>query len=180
MKTEMAVIAPLVEAEMQRILASPQFASSDRLQRFLRYIVAATLEGNTDHLKESVIGVQVFDLAIGFDPKLDPVVRVTARRLRDKLDQFYSETPSPSGQWTTVSKGSAASPTAPRSWLIISGASACDGAPTPWCSCTSRVLPTVGSTVSVSLEVPVVIGAHGASAQAPTPITRDDARATER
>ncbi len=84
MRTALSLIAPLVETEVQRILASPQFASSDRLQRFLRYIVTQTIEGNTDHLKESVIGVQVFDLKIGFDPKVDAVVRVTARRLRGK------------------------------------------------------------------------------------------------
>lgn len=93
MKPEMALIAPLVEAELERILSSVQFSSAERLQRFLRYVMEATREGNTEYLKESVIGVQVFDREIGYDPKLDPVVRVTARRLREKLEQFYASSP---------------------------------------------------------------------------------------
>jgi Tol biopolymer transport system component len=105
MKAALSLMAPLVETEVQRILISPQFASSDRLQRFLRYIVTQTIEGNSEHLKESVIGVQVFDLKIGFDPKVDAVVRVTARRLREKLEQFYLENPNDSGIVILLPKG---------------------------------------------------------------------------
>jgi Tol biopolymer transport system component len=105
MKPEMALIAPLVEAELDRILASPQFANADRLQRFLRYVVNATIEGDTDHLKESVIGVQVFDREIGYDPKLDPVVRVTARRLREKLELFYAVGENPNAMMIQIPKG---------------------------------------------------------------------------
>src|SRR5262249_32660326 len=41
-------------------------------------------------LKESVVGVSVFDREPGYDPKVDPIVRVHACRLREKLDAFYS------------------------------------------------------------------------------------------
>lgn len=46
-------------------------------------------EGARENLKESVIGVKVFDREPCYDPKSDPIVRVHARRLRQKLDAFY-------------------------------------------------------------------------------------------
>jgi len=105
LKPDRIQVAPLVEQELARILSSPQFSNAERLQRFLRYVVEAMLEGDTDHLKESVIGVQVFDRKIGFDPKLDPVVRVTARRLREKLEQFYASDAYPAPVRIHIAKG---------------------------------------------------------------------------
>jgi serine/threonine-protein kinase len=40
-------------------------------------------------LKEYVIGVEVFDRSPSFDPRIDPIVRVEARRLRAKLKTYY-------------------------------------------------------------------------------------------
>ncbi len=42
-----------------------------------------------ESLKETVIGVGVFGRDAGYDPKLDPVVRVEIRRLRGKLLEYY-------------------------------------------------------------------------------------------
>ncbi len=79
----------LVRQELSRILASEQFQNSERLKRFLRFVVEQKIEGSADDLKESVIGISVFDRKSGFDPKQDPIVRVTARRLREKLEDCY-------------------------------------------------------------------------------------------
>jgi Tol biopolymer transport system component len=79
-----------IQAELERILSSDEFSSSPRLVRFLRYCVEQSSAGQLDRLKESVIGVTVFDRVPGYDPKIDPIVRVHARRLREKLDSFYS------------------------------------------------------------------------------------------
>src|SRR5215831_8580664 len=54
------------------------------------YCVEQSCEGRRENLKESVIGVSVFDRNPDYDPKIDPIVRVHARRLREKLDAFYS------------------------------------------------------------------------------------------
>jgi Tol biopolymer transport system component len=78
-----------VRQELGRILASPEFAQADRLSALLRYVVETTLDGRGDHVKESVIGVQVFGRKIGYDPKLDGVVRVSAGRLRARLLKYY-------------------------------------------------------------------------------------------
>jgi hypothetical protein len=77
-------------AALERVLASDGFAGSAQLSRFLRYAVEQGIRGTTAQLKESVIGVAVFNRGTGYDPKTDPVVRVEARRLRAKLEAFYA------------------------------------------------------------------------------------------
>lgn len=61
------------------------------MSAFLRYTVEATLDGRLDELKETCVGVAVFNRDATYDPKIDPVVRSEARRLRKKLDE-YAET----------------------------------------------------------------------------------------
>jgi len=74
---------------LSRILASPQFVSSQRLCRFLRFLVERTLEYDTDRLKEFVVAMEVFDRNEDYDPNIDSIVRVEARRLRNKLKSYY-------------------------------------------------------------------------------------------
>ncbi len=64
--------------------------SSPRLCAFLRHIVDAALRDSAADLKEAVIGVEVFGRDPGYDPKRDPIVRVEARRLRRKLEEYYA------------------------------------------------------------------------------------------
>lgn len=82
-----------IRGELQRILASRSFAGSPRICRFLTYIVEKTLAGETDALKEAIIGREVFDRANDYDPKTEPIVRTEARRLRLKLEELYGGTP---------------------------------------------------------------------------------------
>jgi serine/threonine-protein kinase len=53
--------------------------------------VERSLEGSTEALKEYVIGIDVFDRPTNYDQRLDPIVRVEARRLRKKLQQYYAQ-----------------------------------------------------------------------------------------
>ena len=87
--------AELVARELERLCASPAFLQSDRLKRFIRYTAEMSQRGENDRLKESVIGTQVFDRAVGYNPKEDAIVRVEAHRLRQKLEQYYG---TPDGQ----------------------------------------------------------------------------------
>lgn len=79
----------LVRAELEKVLSSATFVNAIRLSRFLRYVVEQTLAGSASDIKEYPIGVEVFDRGEGFDPRVDPVVRVEARRLRAKLAEYY-------------------------------------------------------------------------------------------
>jgi TolB-like protein len=81
----------LVRAALERVLASPAFAGAGRLSRFLRFTVEEALEGRAERVKEYVLGVEVFDRSDGFDPRLDSIVRVEARRLRAKLSEYYAQ-----------------------------------------------------------------------------------------
>jgi eukaryotic-like serine/threonine-protein kinase len=80
-----------VRSELERLLASRSLRDSDLLRRFLRYIVESTVAGEGGGLKEYRLGVEVFGRGTSFDPKLDPVVRMAARRLRVKLREHYED-----------------------------------------------------------------------------------------
>ena len=75
--------------ELERVLASESFSRSHRLQRFLRYVVEATLDGDGERLNQFSIAIDVFDRDSSFDPTTDAIVRVEAGRLRAKLLQHY-------------------------------------------------------------------------------------------
>jgi serine/threonine-protein kinase len=78
-----------IREELTKILASPIFRNAARVRRFLTHVVDQTLQGRSDQLKEYVIGLAVFDRAETFDPRMEPVVRVEAGRLRQKLLRYY-------------------------------------------------------------------------------------------
>ena len=77
--------------QLNRILSSKAFRQADRLKRFLSFVVAETVSGRSDRLKEFAVGVEVFGKDTSFDPRNDPIVRVQARRLRAQLTRYYRE-----------------------------------------------------------------------------------------
>ena len=81
--------AERVRAQVERILASSVFADVERATRFLRFVVECALEGRADEIKESVIAIEVLGRNSSFDSKSDPIVRVEAGRLRDRLTSYY-------------------------------------------------------------------------------------------
>jgi Tol biopolymer transport system component len=81
--------AERMRAQLERILASAPFADAERARRFLRFVVERALEGRSGEIKESVIAVEVLGRNTSFDPKSDPIVRVEAGRLRDRLSSYY-------------------------------------------------------------------------------------------
>jgi Tol biopolymer transport system component len=85
--------ADAVRAQLTRILASQIFSRSDRLTTFLSYIVEQTLQGHGAALKEQVLAMEVYGKGADFGAAVDPIVRVDARRLRDKLREYYAAAP---------------------------------------------------------------------------------------
>lgn len=79
-----------VRQQVEKILAHDLFTRSERMGRFLRLAVERSLDGKADELKEYLIGVEVFDRKASYDPRVDPIVRVEARRLRSKLKAYYA------------------------------------------------------------------------------------------
>jgi serine/threonine-protein kinase len=87
------------------MLASRLFARSERLCRFLRFCVEQTLDDKSDQLKEQLVGVEVFDRKGDYDPRIDPIVRVEARRLRSKLKTYYTSSGRPDCVLIDLPKG---------------------------------------------------------------------------
>ena len=80
----------LIEVTLERVIASSTFRRSQRHRDFLVHVVRAGLAGRHDQLKEVIIGLAVFGrLLPAYDPRRDPIVRVEAGRIRDKLARFY-------------------------------------------------------------------------------------------
>lgn len=87
-----------LEHELARVMASPLFAGAQAHQRLLRYLVEHARAGRATMLKETVVGIEVFQRpAQSFDPRRDSIVRVEARRLRDRLRRHYAL--QPTGGW---------------------------------------------------------------------------------
>src|SRR5215468_514884 len=78
-----------VRDQLDRILKSAPFLQSRRRQRFLEYIVNETLAGRGKRLKGYNVARAVFDRSETFDSNVDPIVRMQAARLRDKLREYY-------------------------------------------------------------------------------------------
>ena len=79
-----------VRAALERVLSASLFANGGRASSLLRYLVEQTLAGGGARLKEYVVGVELFGRGDQFDPRVDTIVRVEARRLRARLDEYYS------------------------------------------------------------------------------------------
>ena len=80
--------AERVRTQLDRVLASAAFADAGRASNFLRFVVLRAL-ARAGEIKESVIAVEALGRSPSFDSKSDAIVRVEARRLRDRLDCFY-------------------------------------------------------------------------------------------
>jgi hypothetical protein len=80
-----------VQQQLELLLASPLFHSSRRYPSFLRLVVARALAGQTDQLKERILGVEIFDRPADYDTNTDPIVRVTAAEIRKRIEQYYQD-----------------------------------------------------------------------------------------
>jgi predicted ATPase len=139
------VDAERARAHARRVLDSEAFSKAHSLRRLLAYVVDETLAGRADALKEYAIGVEVFGRGQDFDPRADTIVRVQARRLRAKLQQFYSAEGCADGLAIDVPTGSYL----PRFRAVAVAASVArsdlDAAPDPWSAPPDDRLPRSGA-----------------------------------
>ena len=81
----------VIRDQLSTVLTSVLFAHTERLSRFLKFVVDETLDGRADRLNQHAIAQDVFDRDETFDPTIDAIVRVEAGRLRSKLLEYYDE-----------------------------------------------------------------------------------------
>lgn len=84
----------LVAEELERVIHSNEFASSERSCTLLRYLVEHSLTGGEHHLKERTIGVELFGRDAAYDTGRDAIVRVSANGVRKRLLAHYATTDS--------------------------------------------------------------------------------------
>jgi TolB-like protein len=78
-----------VRAQLERLVASPDFDVPARARRFLSYVVEETLAGRGDRIKAYSVGMEVFGRDQNFDAQNDPAVRIEAGRIRRALAHYY-------------------------------------------------------------------------------------------
>jgi hypothetical protein len=85
-----AITPEEVYAELDVLVRSPLFSRSEKLQRFLRFVCEATLQGTADQINEYLIGSEVFRRGSDYNPSEDSIVRRHAHAMRQKLQEYYA------------------------------------------------------------------------------------------
>jgi hypothetical protein len=74
----------------QRVADSASLRNCPKLRAFLLYVCENTLAGQTDNVREQVIGSKVFGRPAGYNLGEDNIVRVEARELRKRLESYFA------------------------------------------------------------------------------------------
>ena len=77
-------------AQVERILQSRVFRSSEVIRHLFEYLTEKSLLGETDTLKEYTIALDALGKPESFDPRHESVVRMHLVRLRQKLTEYYN------------------------------------------------------------------------------------------
>jgi len=93
-------------ALVNRVLAGRVFNRAPAMRAFLVYITENMLSGQTDQLKEQVIGTEVLGRRPDYNPADDNIVRVRAHELRERLERHFSTEGAEEPIVITVPKGS--------------------------------------------------------------------------
>jgi hypothetical protein len=76
---------------LERVLSSKYFVHAPMKQKFLRLICEYHLKGRGSELNEFLIGQEVFGRDSNYNPSTDPIVRVGAHGVREKLELYYQK-----------------------------------------------------------------------------------------
>jgi TolB-like protein/tetratricopeptide (TPR) repeat protein len=81
----------LIQEELSRLIDSDALRRAPSHVRLLRYLVESRVAGDETALRETSIALEVFRRDPStYDPRTDPIVRVTTGRLRDRLEAHYA------------------------------------------------------------------------------------------
>src|SRR5499427_10401184 len=77
------------QLQVQRVVASKTFKTSEVHRNLLTYLAEKSLSGEAQNLKEYTVGLDVFGKPSSYDPRQESVVRMHVGRLRQKLAEYY-------------------------------------------------------------------------------------------
>ena len=78
-----------MQAELRRVLDSPDFPATPRNRAFLQYVVTRELAGEGESVNAYAVATAVFGRSELFNSLLDPIVRIEAGKLRRDLETYY-------------------------------------------------------------------------------------------
>jgi len=93
------------QAELARVLASPDFPATRRNRKFLAYAVEQELAGLHGELSPALIAKRIFQRGAGFNPNTDPIVRIEACKLRRDLETYYLKSGAANPMRISIPKG---------------------------------------------------------------------------
>jgi hypothetical protein len=77
------------QIQIQRIVSSKAFKTSEVHRNLFTYLADKSLSGEAQQLKEYTVGLDVFGKPPSYDPRQESVVRMHVGRLRQKLAEYY-------------------------------------------------------------------------------------------
>jgi len=93
------------QVQVQRIIQSKTFKSSEVHRNLLNYLSDKSLSGEGHTLKEYTVGLDVFGKPPTYDPRQESVVRMHVGRLRQKLAEYYRTEGTTDGVIVDLPKG---------------------------------------------------------------------------
>jgi hypothetical protein len=110
--------------ELDAVLTSRLFIRSPALSRLLNYLCQKYFAGEGAQIKELTIAIEYFRRSPDFQSKSDPIVRVDANRLRQRLRRYYRtegrdhsvQISLPAGHYAPVFHHRTSKPALPDSW----------------------------------------------------------------
>jgi adenylate cyclase len=79
----------IVNAQMERILKSPEFKATDVQKSFLTFVVETVLAGRSHEIKGYTVATRCFGRGEDFNQATDPIVSIQANKLRRALERYY-------------------------------------------------------------------------------------------
>ena len=101
----MEIRAEEIRAQVERLVRSKVFETSEVHRRLLQYLADKTIAGEADRLKEYTIGLEAFGKPDSYDPRHDSIVRLQVGRLRQKLTTYYQTEAAPDDVVISLPKG---------------------------------------------------------------------------
>jgi hypothetical protein len=78
-----------IQLQIDRIVHSEQFRSSEVLRRLLTFLSEKAIAGEADNLKEYVVAIDGLGKSSTYDPQHNSAVRIQMGRLRQRLAEYY-------------------------------------------------------------------------------------------
>src|SRR5580693_7008082 len=84
-----AMMSESIQQQIERIVHSEQFRSSEVLRRLLTFLSEKAIAGEADNLKEYVVAIDGLGKSSTYDPQHNSAVRIQMGRLRQRLGEYY-------------------------------------------------------------------------------------------